>query len=139
MFGVVLGAALCLAISAAAGNKHNSQVQSKVDAAGEPVPGAEVYIELEPDDVAIAHVVTDSGGVFNVTLPPRAPQKGTLKLTISPPNNGGKFGTEKQVVLVTYDTHNKKNITYTLTWNTPAHQGKAQGKGSFAVSGKSAN
>jgi len=36
--------------------------------AGEPVPGADIFIEQEPDDEPIAHTTTDLKGNFSLTL-----------------------------------------------------------------------
>jgi hypothetical protein len=35
---------------------------------GEPVPGADIFIEQEPDDEPIAHTTTDLNGNFSLTL-----------------------------------------------------------------------
>lgn len=51
-------------------------------AMGEPVPGCEVFIELEPDDQPIANIPTDGGGEvnFSIQIPPNQAQPTPPKL-----------------------------------------------------------
>ena len=65
--------------------------------AGEPVPGAEIYIELEPDDEPIANVITNEEGEFEITIPNNGqfiPDAGNFIFTIKPPK---KFASENNL------------------------------------------
>ena len=112
--------------------------------AGEPVPGAEIYIELEPDDQPIANVVTDGNGEFMFSLVQikKVPDIGVIKITITPPRNrkilneskSPKMG--KQILRIPFNKKDGLKFKYVLTWGSDF---KAQNRGSFAVSGKSSN
>ncbi len=85
---------------------NKSQAQTK--AMGEPVPGAEILVEQEPNDVpikAVAHnstrsnvqrnysakCITDKNGEFEFSFPKgyKLPSSGELTLTITPPKTSG--------------------------------------------------
>lgn len=129
-----------------------SNVQAQPKAVGEPVPGAEVYIELEPDDEPIANVTANEYGEFaiafaNNSIPniENLPSLGTFVFTIKPTKNfaiKNKIDISKmEKVRVKFnkskDGKLKKGkliFVYELRWEPPI---KAQNRGSFAVSGKS--
>ncbi|MBM4172513.1 MAG: carboxypeptidase regulatory-like domain-containing protein [Ignavibacteria bacterium] len=121
--------------------------------AGEPVPGAEITIELEPDDEPIANVTTDPNGEFEIVfsntsnnLPNIAnlPSLGTFVFTIKPSKSFAlkhKFDLQgSKKIKVKFKKENGKRLKngivfrYVLTWKSDA---KAENKGTFAVSGKS--
>ncbi len=67
---------------------------------GEPIPGAEIYVELEPDDQPIAPGPANEEGdvVFNITVPPTPPNPPTpvvtpkgIKIYISFPAESWKY------------------------------------------------
>ena len=131
-------------------NKAHAQTK----AMGEPVPGAEVYIELEPDNDPIANVTTNENGEFEIvfsnsgdSLPNigNLPSIGTFNFTIKPPKS---FAIKKSLVdkklqkrKVKYEKRKDviilKNgnlvLKYILTWVVNS---RAENKGAFAVSGK---
>lgn len=108
---------------------------------GEPVPGAEIYIELEPDDEPIANVTTNNEGEFEFAFPPgiKIPLKGEFTLTITPPKKtmGSKTkkisGMKKQIIVLPFEAKADKKFKFILIWEIDA---KAENKGAFAVSGK---
>jgi hypothetical protein len=54
-------------------------------AAAEPVPGAEIYIELEPDDEPIINVPTNENGEFELVSLPQGtvlPETGHIQATV---------------------------------------------------------
>ena len=57
--------------------------------AGEPVPGAEILIEQEPNDVPIAVAITNNDGEFTFSFPEglKIPKNGIFKITITPPKD----------------------------------------------------
>lgn len=94
-FGAILTAALCLAQSPLPKPKPQPQpvaakpccrvvllFKSTAAAPGEPVPGAEILIEQEPDTVA--RVMTDSNGAGTFALPASGKVKITVKLAAKP-------------------------------------------------------
>lgn len=56
---------------------------------GEPVPGAEILVEQEPDDVPISSGVTDQNGSFSFSFPQgmKIPKNPTIKIKIKLPEN----------------------------------------------------
>jgi len=108
---------------------------------GEPVPGAEVYIELEPDDEPIANVITNNDGEFMFAIPEGMilPKTGFFSITITPPKNlkGAKakklVGMQKQTIRLAFKKKDGPKFKYILSWEVNS---KAENKGSFAVSGK---
>jgi hypothetical protein len=71
-----------------AGRISKPDVEIEPQSIGEPVPGAEIYVELEPDDEPILNVTADGDGYFEFTeLPPPAPpfpNEGTFVFNILP-------------------------------------------------------
>lgn len=55
-------------------------VPTTAKSSGEPVPGAEIYVELEPDDEPIARVVTDGEGTGTFEISKPGTPKYTIKL-----------------------------------------------------------
>ncbi len=53
--------------------------------AGEPVPGAEIFAEQEPDEPPIASTTTDKEGTFNIVIDKILPA-GTYSIRVSPAN-----------------------------------------------------
>lgn len=123
-------------------------------AQGEPVPGAEIYIELEPDDEPITNVITNEDGEFEIVfsnsdnnLPNvgNLPSMGTFVFTVKPSKSFAlKYKLiDKKLQKVKVNFNKQKDgkllkngnlvFKYTLTWVVDA---KAQNKGAFAVSGK---
>jgi hypothetical protein len=110
---------------------------------GEPVPGAEVYIELEPDDEPIINVPTNEEGEFMFEFPPTIPipKKGSFKMTIVPPSlkklsQSSTLRTkpmEKTTIVVNFTSKDGPVFKYKIVWNEDI---KAENKGAFAVSGK---
>jgi hypothetical protein len=52
---------------------------------GEPVPGAEIYVELEPDDEPIMNNTTDDAGNFELSSLPQGtvlPETGHIQATV---------------------------------------------------------
>lgn len=105
---------------------NKSQAQTK--AMGEPVPGAEILVEQEPNDVPITHCITDKNGEFEFSFPKgyKLPSSGELTLTITPPKTSGakdkelngteiggrKYPTTKQKITVKFNTKNGKIDAY---------------------------
>jgi len=56
--------------------------------AGEPVPGAEILVEQEPNDVPISLGQSNNDGEFTFTFPKgmKIPDKGVFKITVTPPS-----------------------------------------------------
>jgi hypothetical protein len=108
--------------------------------AGEPVPGAEIYVELEPDDEPIFNGTTNEEGEFVFTIPASKELLKTskLKITIVPPKLKSKVKSKKnsykkQVITIDIPEQESNIFTFVLTWEPNA---KAENKGAFAVSGK---
>jgi len=87
-------------------------------AMGEPVPGAEVYIELEPDDQPIANTTTDSEGDFSVFVPEgiKLPENGFFNIRIVPPKILRALGIDEKVIRYPFDTKNGRKFQYTLSF-----------------------
>ena len=105
---------------------------------GDPVPGAEVYIEQEPNDEPVANIVTDNSGNFSFEFPKgmKLPEKVTLKLTIKPPR-GVKLQLDSgktNIVRVVVDTRSGSRHSGRLVWEETAC-GVTGSKGGFAVGG----
>jgi hypothetical protein len=108
---------------------------------GEPVPGAEIYIELEGElgGEPIANIITDENGElsFESVNIPNFPTLGTLVLTITPSK---AFSREKDIprkkekIRVKFIKPIDENFRFVLFWESKDI--KTQNKGSFAVSGK---
>lgn len=109
---------------------------------GEPVPGAEVYVELEPDDEPIANVQTNNEGEFVFSFPNgiKVPEVGTLSITITPPKNllqskEKRFaGMEKQTITIPFNKKNGPKFKFVLKWDSTLKT--KSNKGGFAVSGR---
>lgn len=109
---------------------------------GEPIPGAEIYVELEPDDEPIAHGTTNGNGEFTFQVLERSdttrpfPREGTFAFVVKPPRELST-PSQKSVRLRAPFTRTKatRAFTYVLLWIKP--DAKAQTKGAFAISGKS--
>lgn len=110
--------------------------------AGEPVPGAEILVEQEPNDVPISHVQTNINGEFVFTFPEgmKIPDKGTFKITITPPKNlqGLKArklsGMEKQTIEIPFTKKDGPKFKYVITWDENLKT--KSNRGGFAVSGR---
>lgn len=105
---------------------------------GEPVPGAEIYIELEPDDEPIANTITDENGEFYFMSEVELPETGTFILTLKFPKKLSllyKLDLKKATKIKVPFNKMKDGpkFSYVLYWIKPT---KAQNKGAFAVSGK---
>lgn len=108
---------------------------------GEPVPGAEVYIELEPDDEPIANVTTNNDGEIMFTFPDdrNIPKSGIFSITIIPPKKVKSSkrailtGMKKQTIQVPFQRKDGPKFKYIVTWEPTS---RAENKGAFAVSGK---
>lgn len=108
-----------------------------IKATGEPVPGAEVYIELETDDDPIANITTDENGDFVFTME-NPPVTGNFVFTILPPKS---FALKHKLSLAT-----KPKVKARLVLNSDGKfrgkvkwfeiKLKAENRGAFAVSGK---
>ena len=90
---------------------------------GEPVPGAEVYIELEPDDQPIANVTTDQNGEFSFTTNniPNFPKNGKFIFIITPTKQfalKNKLTSNKEKVEVPFNTlKNVRTFNYKIILN----------------------
>ncbi|GEM_PF-5689353 len=86
---------------------------------GEPVPGAEILVEQEPNDVPISSGVTDQNGIFSFSLPPgmKIPKKLTISIKIKFPEYLSKNVTPVpcQLIIKAGGKTNTKNITYLPT------------------------
>ena len=110
--------------------------------AGEPVPGAEVYVELEPDDEPIANVQTNNDGEFLFTIPPgkKIPEHGFFKITISPSKKpqGSTVKKlpeiEKQTLRIPYNLKDGPKFKFKLTMDEKLKT--KSNRGGFAVSGR---
>ena len=71
---------MCLLLS---GTLIMLSAQRVCGAVGEPVPGAEVFVELEPDDAPVAHFVTNAAGVVTGEITLKAPVRKNTILKIS--------------------------------------------------------
>jgi hypothetical protein len=111
--------------------------------AGEPVPGAEVYVELTPDHEDIATVETNNDGEIIFKFPDgiKIPKEGVFALTITPPkkiksSKSKKLtGMQKQTILIPFKKKEGPKFKYILLWKEG--DAKTYNRGSFAVSGKS--
>lgn len=109
---------------------------------GEPVPGAEIYIELDPGNEPFKKTTTDANGVFRFSFPPgrKAPSSGTFVMTVVPSRqfaarNAVPSGKPDKLRVPFVFAKDGPNFEYVLLWNKP--DGKTYNRGSFAVSGKS--
>ena len=114
-------------------------------AAGEPVPGAEIYIELEPDDDPVGRCFSDQNGGFAFIIPldRKIPSTGVFKMKINPPK-GYKHAAELQTIKVPFNAAQAKGgqFRYVLSWipaDTEPNAKPAQNRGTFAVSGRSSS
>lgn len=83
-------------------------------AMGEPVPGAEVYIELEPDDQPIANGPTNTEGEFSGFIPinpPPAPAPKGIKIFIKFPEKTWKYLATKAKKTDHLGTYHFKMVT----------------------------
>jgi hypothetical protein len=111
--------------------------------ASEPVPGAEILIEQEANDVPIARVVTNKDGEFSFTFPEgiKIPKNGTFKITVLPPKNPkgsiakNLLDMEKQTIRISFNQKDGPKFKYVLTWDVKLKT--KSNRGGFAVSGKS--
>lgn len=111
--------------------------------AREPVPGAEIYVELEPDDEPIANIQTNNDGEFVFSIPEgiKLPKKGVFSITITPPTKfkGSKarksLGMEKQTIQVQFNRKDGPKFKFVLIWDEKLKT--KSNKGGFAVSGRS--
>jgi hypothetical protein len=106
-------------------------------AVGEPVPGAKIYVELDPNDEPFAKVVTDSKGEFSVSISKWGKDvsiPATATFTFEIKKLPSKYSVLANKVKTTLDTNGKSRFHFKLTFEPPT---KAQNKGCFAVSGKS--
>ena len=109
--------------------------------AGEPVPGAEILIEQEPNDVPIAVAITNNDGEFTFSFPEglKIPKNGIFKITITPPKDLKRSkakkltGMEKQTVEIPFKKKEGPKFKYVLIWE----QKSKSNRGGFAVSGRS--
>ncbi len=105
---------------------------------GEPVPGAEIYVELEPDDEPIANVITNDEGEFSFVIPPNLPASGNFVFVIQvtkPLARKYKLNPDEKIrIRVPFQKPSRKITTmkYQLIWR----KDRAENKGAFAVSGK---
>lgn len=109
---------------------------------GEPVPGAEIYIELEGDPEAVAKVASDSAGVFQFSVKGlrRFPGTGTLSLTVIPSKayaKGRNISAGKQHIRVRFIKPSDETFRFVL-FHGPVPSGASESKASFAVSGLAA-
>ena len=108
---------------------------------GEPVPGAEILIEQEPNDVPIASVITDKDGEFKFSFPDgmKIPKSGTFKITITPPRDLKRSlakklsGMEKQTIEIPFKRKDGPKFKFVVTWEPKSKSNR----GGFAVSGRS--
>lgn len=91
---------------------------------GEPVPGAEILVEQEPNDVPIqvAPCVTNNEGEVSFTIPSdqfkKLPDKFQLKMTIKP-NDPTKYVLTKgatNTVIVKLKKSDGPNVKFILFW-----------------------
>jgi hypothetical protein len=109
---------------------------------GEPVPGAEILIEQEPNDIPIQSVKTNQDGEFEFTFPDgmKIPKSGTFKITITPPKNlKGSIakkikGVEKQTIEIPFTRKDGPKFKYVLIWDDQLKTNS--NRGGFAVSGR---
>ncbi len=109
--------------------------------AGEPVPGAEILIEQEPNDVPIASVITDKDGEFKFTFPDgmKIPKSGIFKITITPPQDLKRSlakklsGMKKQTIEIPFKRKDGPKFKFVVTWEPKTKSNR----GGFAVSGRS--
>lgn len=71
-------------------NKNNPKQGNSVKLAGEPIPGAEIYVELEPDDEPIFYspeasktIINKDGFTINFLVSDEVLNKHSLTLTVS--------------------------------------------------------
>jgi hypothetical protein len=108
-----------------------------------PLSGAMVIVKLDGSDgeTQIAKLLTDEDGVFSFNVTSETVLKTyTFNCYITaPPEYKLKDGATNEITIVE-KVSDGPNYAFILWWE-PAQNGqeKAQGKGSFAVSGKSAN
>jgi len=107
---------------------------------GEPIPGAEIYVELERDvEAKLSSSFTDQNGEFQISPLPGFPLQGTLVISIKPPElwSGCLVGSAStQKIRVPFKrTKATKLMKFVLIWTEPGQE--AQTKGAFAISGKS--
>jgi hypothetical protein len=134
---VILVLALLIPVWTACGQVETAPVT------GGSVPGAEIYIEQEPEGKPVAHCVTNENGEFSFTLSPdttkkaQLPEKVTLNLYITPPAGKNYQYTTNKVTIV---INTAEGLCYdgVLLYNPPtkAAPSGVVNKGGFAVSGR---
>lgn len=106
-----------------------------IKALGEPVPGAEIYVELEPDDEPIANVTSDQNGEFYFTTT-NPPSVGNFVFIITPSKAFAlkhKLSLTKKIKMRgELELMNDGVFRGVLLWV----EDKAENKGAFAVSMK---
>jgi hypothetical protein len=112
--------------------------------AGEPVPGAEILVEQEPNDVPIAQAISNTHGEFMFSFPEgiKIPKSGTFKITITPPqklkgSNAKRLKgmyMEKQTIQIQFSRKDGPKFKYILIWDEKLKT--KSNRGGFAVSGR---
>jgi hypothetical protein len=112
--------------------------------AGEPVPGAEILIEQEPNDEPIAQAISNNHGEFMFSFPEgmKIPKSGIFKITITPPqklkgSNAKKLkgmDMEKQIIQIQFSRKDGPKFKYILIWDEKLKT--KSNRGGFAVSGR---
>jgi len=107
---------------------------------GEPVPGAEILVEQEPNDVPIKSVVTNDKGEFSFDFffkaeqGTKSPGKVTLNLYITPAKSTAYQLSEGKTNMVTIEISEADGPHYEFTLKWIPDQIKSN-RGGFAVSG----
>jgi len=83
---------------------------------GEPVPGAEIYIELEPDDEPIVNNPTNEEGVFETIIPVNPPgTSGTTPASVTPVINIWVTISEKTILYLNKKPKPFGKYTFSVT------------------------
>jgi len=122
-------------------NDEGLKKEVRNDEDGEPVPGAEIYIELEGDEDPIANVITDENGefYFETANVPGFPNSGIFTMTVVPIKAFAlkkDILVEKHKIKVKFKTPKNGKFQFILFWIPKKNPNKAENKGAFAVSGK---
>jgi hypothetical protein len=123
-------------------NDEGIKKEVKSAEAGEPVPGAEIYIEQEPNGEPVANGVTNENGEIEILVErnKELPATGVFSFVITPSKT---FKTKynlpasfKGKTEFPFSRNKTGKYKFVIRW-IPNPDAKAQNKGTFAVSGKS--
>jgi hypothetical protein len=123
-------------------NDEGIKKEDRSAEAGEPVPGAEIYIEQEPNGEPIASGVTNENGEIEILVEKNSelPASGIFSFTITPSKafrSKNKLPDSlKEKTKVPFTRNKTGRYTFIIQWiPSPGTKGTTN-KGTFAVSGR---